>query len=96
MHHLVWERWQFINLRTQGGMFVRSSGKGAARMHVSRFELVTVTNVSSTFVVGDGASWMAEIPHSTFAIGRLGLKEGWSPRADSNRRSSPYQGSAGG
>jgi hypothetical protein len=30
-------------------MFIRSAGKGAARMHVSRFDvLVTVTNVSST------------------------------------------------
>src|SRR5712692_6976415 len=26
--HLVWERWQFIDLRIQGGMFVRSSGEG--------------------------------------------------------------------
>ncbi len=49
--HLVWERWQFINLRAQGGMFLRSSGKDAARMHVSRFDvLVTATNVSSTFL----------------------------------------------
>jgi hypothetical protein len=49
--HLVWERWQFINLRAQGRMFVRSSGKDAARMNVSRFDvLVTVTSVSSTFL----------------------------------------------
>lgn len=27
-------------------------------------------------------------------IGCLALKEGWSPRADSNRRPSPYQGNA--
>jgi hypothetical protein len=38
--HLVWERWQFINLRIQGGMFVRSSGKGPARMHVSWFDVL--------------------------------------------------------
>src|SRR5260370_10453493 len=26
--HLVWERWQFVALRIQGGMFVRASGEG--------------------------------------------------------------------
>ena len=47
--HLVWERWQFIDLRIQGGMFVRSSGEGAAKMHVSRFDvLVTLAYVTST------------------------------------------------
>lgn len=49
MDHVVPERWQFINPRVQGGMFIRSPGKRAGRMHVSRFGvLVTVTNVSST------------------------------------------------
>jgi hypothetical protein len=43
----IWERWQFINLRTQGGMLWVPLGAG--RMHVSRFGvLVTVTNTSST------------------------------------------------
>ncbi len=49
VNHLVCERWQLINPRAQGGMFIHSPGKGAGRMHVSRFGvLVTVTNVSST------------------------------------------------
>src|SRR5713101_4662027 len=49
--HLVWERWQFIDLRIQGGMFVRSSGEGAAKMHVSRFDvLVTLAYVTSTLL----------------------------------------------
>ena len=48
VYHLVWERRQFINLRTEGGMFGRSSRKSAARMPVSRFDfLVTVTSVPS-------------------------------------------------
>jgi hypothetical protein len=47
--HLVWGRWQSINLQIHGGMIIRSAMKGAARMRVSRFDVpVTVTDVSST------------------------------------------------
>jgi hypothetical protein len=60
-------------------------------MHVSRFDvLVTVTNVSPTllWMMVPVGWWKTSIP---FVIGRLALKEGWSPRADSNRRPFPYQ-----
>src|SRR5229473_2056232 len=55
---------------------------------------VTVTTLSSTLLmvmVPDGWRQTSTPP----VIGRLALKDGWSPRADSNRRPSPYQGNAG-
>jgi hypothetical protein len=49
--HLVRERWQFINLRTECGMLVRSSRNGTARMDVSRFDgLMAMTNVAATLL----------------------------------------------
>ncbi len=90
--HLVWERWQFIDLRIQGGMFVRSSGEAAAKMHVSRFDvLVTRAYVTSTPVVGGGARWVAENLHATLSSAASHRKKGWSPPPDSNRGPFPYQ-----
>src|SRR6266851_7615722 len=90
--HLVWERWQFIDLRIQGGMFVRSSGEGAAKMHVSRFDVLVTLGLRDLHrVVGGGARWVAENLHATLSSAASHRKMGWSPRADSNRRPSPYQ-----
>ncbi|SRR5713101_4363851 len=42
--------------------------------------------------VGGGARWVAENLHATLSSAASHRKKGWSPRADSNRRPSPYQG----
>src|SRR5713101_5969504 len=41
--------------------------------------------------VGGGARWVAENLHATLSSAASHRKKGWSPRADSNRRPSPYQ-----
>src|SRR5713101_8894085 len=90
--HLVWERWQFIDLRIQGGMFVRSSGEGCrqdACVPVRRPRDSGLRDLHP--VVGGGARWVAENLHATLSSAASHRKKGWSPRADSNRRPSPYQ-----